>query len=202
LGYSQQTDAINWLVKIDPVANTQITYKDNLTKLNTLSFSLSLPIQVNAWWQMQHHLTTGLQKSIMDYEAKTIYNTRSYGQVNTMHTFRLPADFSVEVSGNYHTRTLFGIAMQKALGTLNVGIEKKLGKEKGKLQASITDILWTNRFHYHYMNPSLDMNQSFGARFEPRVFRLTYSRSFGNKNIKPAEKRATGSEEERSRANN
>lgn len=202
LGYSKDTDAINWLVRIDPISNTQITYKGNLTSLNTLSLGVSLPVRVSSWWQMQNHLAAGWQRSIVDYQGETIHNSRRYGQVNTVHTFRLPADFSVEVSGIYHTRTLFGMATQKPLGTLNVGIEKKLKKEKGKLQIAVSDLLWTNRLDYHYFNPTVNLDQSIGVNFEPRVVRLTYSHNFGNKNVEAATKRATSSEEERSRVGN
>lgn len=85
------------------------------------------------------------------------------------------------------------------MGSLNIGIQKKLNNDKGTFRLSIDDLFWTNKFRFVSDQPSLNLNQSFvGAFSEHRILRFTFSRNFGNKNVKTA-KLSTGSEEERQR---
>ncbi|MDO1450778.1 outer membrane beta-barrel family protein [Rhodocytophaga aerolata] len=198
LQYSHDANAISWVMRIDPEQNKQYTYKDNINRVRTYSLNLTIPLSISSWWQMQNNLMGNWQQSMTDYGGETLHIRGYSGQINSTQTFNLPKDFSIEVSALYKSRSYFGILVIKPYGFVNVGIQKKINN-KGTLRVSVSDLFWTMPFEAINDLPALDMYQNIGFRFEPRVVRLTYSRNFGNSQVKAAKQRATGSEEERRR---
>jgi hypothetical protein len=64
---------------------------------------------------------------------------------------------------------------------------------------NVTDLFWTNRMRVITDNPAVGQVGSWGLNFEPRVVQFTYTKTFGKKTVNAVNRRATGSEEERSR---
>lgn len=64
---------------------------------------------------------------------------------------------------------------------------------------NVTDLFWTNRMRVITDNPAVGQVGSWGLNFEPRVVQFTYTNTFGKKTVNAVNRRATGSEEERSR---
>jgi hypothetical protein len=201
-GYSHDLNAIFWTVRVDPVKNEQIFTKENIRSANTYSVSINIPLTICSWWHMQNNLMTNYQQNKTTYQGENIRIRGGFGRLNTTQNFTLTKGYSVELSCFYQTRSLLGIGYLKSFGSFNAGIQKKLGKDKGTIGLTGTDLLWTQRFAIRSINPQLNQDIHMDARFEPRVIRLTYSVNFGNKNIKAANKRKTASEEERNRVGN
>ncbi|WP_210490625.1 outer membrane beta-barrel protein [Rufibacter aurantiacus] len=204
LGYSyDKTPIIAWQIHLDSATNKQYARAENLKHRRNYSLTLSLPFNPTRWWQIQSNLmatwiiTTGL------YDGREVTLKSGFANVNLNQTFKLPKDFTLEISGFYQTRTPFGISYIKALGALNAGIQKELEEEKGMFRLSIEDIFWTSRFRILSDMKELNLYSSFDGIFsDPRVVRLTYSRNFGNRNMKASARRETSSTEERKRAKN
>ena len=191
---------IPWQVYVDPETNKQVAHADNLKNSYSYSLTFTLPIRITSWWDINNNLMGVWQVNRTAIEGKDIKLQAGFGQINMTQSFKLPSNFSAEITGFYQTRTPFGISYIKPLGALNVGIQKKLKEEKGIFRLSVDDLFWTTRWRFVTDQPSLNINQSFvGVFSEPRIFRFTYSRNFGNKNVSGAKKRSTGSEEERKR---
>ncbi|GAA4443186.1 hypothetical protein GCM10023188_43740 [Pontibacter saemangeumensis] len=199
---SHDRDAINWMVRLNPGTNIQNVYIANVDRNETYSLNLSLPFTVASWWQMQYNLAAVWQQSRTAYEGMQLKTSGRYGRMNATQTFKLPADFSMELTGFYQIKALFGMFEQTSTGAVNFGVQKKLEKERGAFDFSISDIFWTNRFRIKLAYPSANLDQVFFNIHEPRVIRLTYTRNLGDKNVKAATKRETGSEDERSRVGN
>ena len=69
----------------------------------------------------------------------------------------------------------------------------------GALTMSITDIFWMQGLRVTSLIAGNDQSANWRLFWEPRVLRLTYSRELGNQKVKAANRRASGSEEERNR---
>lgn len=200
LQYSHDNNAINWLSSVDPKTNRQIIFKANLSSINTYAVVLNIPITITPWWQMQNNLIGSWQKSNTNYLGEKIAISARFGQLTSTQNFKLPHNYSIELSGFYKSKALFGIFEWQPIGALNIGIQKKFNKEKGTLALNVSDLFWTSQFKVSTYNPALNLDLRFRSKREPRVVRLTYSRNFGNQNVKTAKQRTTGSEEERKRA--
>jgi outer membrane receptor protein involved in Fe transport len=203
LQYSYDKNAIAaWQVRVDPLTRKQYTYPENIDGVNTLSLSVSFPLQIGSFWQMQHTFTGNRQDLSTHFEGNNLNSNRINGQANWIHTFKLPYQLTFELSGFYQTPSLLGMALRKAYGVLNLGLQKQLPKGKGILRLSLEDLFWTlPLLELEYHQPNKGFTKHVHYRNEPRILRLTYSANFGNKNVK-ANKRSTASEEERKRVSN
>ena len=171
----------------------------NLKYLNTLGLVNSLSFNLASWWEVQTNLTAQY------LAAQTLHlqsNTRihNYGvNVNVINSVKLPKGFAIEVSGMYQSKTLWGISEFLAVGSLNAGVQKKMGK--GILRLSIDDIFNTNNWKLKTNLAGNNLKSYFDYDFHTRYARLTYTRSFGNNKLQSV-KLKSGADEERARVAN
>jgi hypothetical protein len=203
MGYSHDKHTIiQWQIHVDPKTNKQYARSENLKNSDTYSLNFTFPLKLTSWWQMQNNMMGIWQINRSVYEGVPVQMSAGYARANITQSFTLPAGFSAEISGFYQSRSPFGIAYMKAFGTLNIGLQKKLLNDKGNFRLTVDDLFWTNRLTIISDYPELNLKSDIVGLFsEPRVVRLTYSRNFGNKNVKATQHRSTGSEEERKRVN-
>jgi hypothetical protein len=125
----------------------------------------------------------------------------NYGvNVNITNSLKLPKDFAVEISGMYQSKTLLGVIESLPVSSLNVGIQKKVGK--GAIRFAVDDIFNENNWKLKMTLPEdKNLNTFFHYDFHPRFARITYTRSFGNSKLKSV-KLKSASEEERGRVSN
>jgi iron complex outermembrane recepter protein len=119
--------------------------------------------------------------------------------------FKLPAGFSAELSGLYHSLSYDGSRRVKGFGVLNAGVKKELKKNGGSFQLSVSDILSTERYILNYGTLT---EEAFSIRnhvaFYPEsvafpIIKLTYSRSFGSNKAKAQVNTGNNEEQERVR---
>lgn len=200
LAYSYDKNAIvRFQPRVDPENNSQIMYSENIDDRNTYSLTVAYPIKITDWWETQTNVIGTLQTQSTLFDGKLIQSELKSLSLNGSQKFKLPADFSFEISGFYRSPTLFGVFRMNSMGSVNAGLQKKLRKDRGTLSLNIQDIFWTNKLRFEGYQPDINLDIDGTMTFEPRVVRLTYSRNFGNKKVKAARNRKTGSDEERKR---
>ena len=199
LQFSHSKHEIGFLQPESDSASNLLYRSENLKYLNTLGLVNSLSFNLAPWWEVQTNLTAQY------LVAQTLHlqtNTRisNYGvNISVINSLKLPKDFAIEVSGMYQSKTLWGISEFLAVGSLNAGIQKKLGK--GMLRFSIDDIFNTNNWKLKTDAPGNNLKTYFDYDFHTRYARLTDTRSFGNNKLKSV-KLKQGAEEERARVAN
>jgi hypothetical protein len=193
---------IAYNVLINTADNRQLSRPDNLDQAQNLSVSLSMPLTLTHWWQMQTSLLGVRQVSQLTQDGLTQQQRQVYGRLTSTQTFQLPHGFSAELSGFYQSSGLIGLMVRHPFGVLNVGIKKQLPNQRGSLRLSGEDLLWSNFVAYEFNNPAKGYSITSGGRGNnTRLVRLTYTRSFGNQKVKVNSTRATGSDDERRRVN-
>ena len=185
--------------ELDSEANT-ITYRsENLKYMNTLALAGSYTVSIVSWWEVQTNLTVQLQAARTGHMADNI-SRKLYGiTLNVTNQFRLPKNFSAEVSGTYQSNTLLGLTQFLPSGSLNAGIQKNMGRH-GVLRLSADDILNTNNWRLK-TDAKAEFYSSFTYHWHNRFVRLTYTRTLRNNNLRSF-KVKSGSEEERNRVGN
>ena len=181
--------------------NQQLIAAENMKNRKTASFTLAFPVQVTPWWNMQNNLIGTWQEVNAYFNNDPIQVHNKNLQVVWINSFSLPKDFSAELVGFYQSKGLFGTTVALPIAGLNIGVQKKLRGNLGTLRFGIDDLLNSIKFRGESNFPEYNLVSEIDIDFSQRTFKLTYSRNFGNNQLKGARQRTTGSEEERQRVN-
>ena len=93
---------------------------------------------------------------------------------------------------------MLGLVRYDGYGVVNMGAQYSLPNEQTKIRLTANDLFYGSRIvgQINYQ----DMNVRIRSLWESRQFRLTVSHAFGNTTLKSSRKRATVTDEDRSRA--
>jgi outer membrane receptor protein involved in Fe transport len=200
LSYSDEKNAFaRYFPTIDSVSNIETFTTVNLTVSKTYTASAILPVTVSHWWTMSFNPAVTWQQTGAIYYQTPIQLNGHYFQIKIIQDFKLPGDFSFQISGFYKSGGLLGINKTSPWGTLDLGLQKKLGK-KGTLRIVGSDILNTITHTLTADLPAtLNLNAKFYVHPDFPGIKISYSRSFGGANVKAGRDRSIGSEEEQGR---
>ncbi|WAC13400.1 TonB dependent receptor [Dyadobacter pollutisoli] len=197
--YTHDRNALDrFRIRVDSTSGTSVGRPENINSINGLTTTFSFPVRLTNWWHMQTNLTGYGQAIETLAEGKPVSLRIFAGNGLNASTFTLSKTWTAELALFYTTPSFMGIARVKAMGSVNAGLKKKF-KSGGNLLVNVTDLFWTNRLRVITDNPAVRQVSSWGLNFEPRVVQFTYTNTFSKKTVNAANRRATGSEEERSR---
>lgn len=168
-----------------------------MQKQQTINASITFPIKVTDWWNMRLFANYIWQESTTLDENSSIYTLQQNNfSINGNQSFKLPNDFSIELSGFYQTKSILGNVRFSAGGILNVGLQKQLNN-KARLTFNINDVFNSLKFAgtTDLAEAAFFVTRTFD--FSQRTFKLTYSMPFGNQKLKGVRKRNSGGEEKR-----
>jgi hypothetical protein len=201
LQYTHSQREINsYQAEVDTASNT-LTYRaQNLDYLNTLGLTNSYSLNITSWWEAQGSVTVQYQIAQAAHAQHDVRRSLFGVNLNLVSVIKLPNSFAIEVSGNYQSTLLSGIAVYLPQGSLNAAIQKKLG-ENGTLTLAMDDILYTNYWRIKNDSPQNNADAYFKYDFHNQFVRLTYKRNLGSRKI-TGTKLKSGSDEERRRVSN
>lgn len=185
-----------------PETNETVLSTVNLDKTDMFNLTLSLPITVTNWWEMNNNLSGITSHVTSIYFNEPMDVSYTWYSINTTQSFILPEKFSVELSGIYYSGRLTGISKSEPFGMISIGIRKELGDHGGVLNLNFSDLFRTMIIRSSASTPQFDLNSGYTLDFDNRVIKLTYTKSFGNKKLKSRSKRKTASEEDLKRVGN
>ncbi len=198
LSYSSTKDLISRIVDIQGEDATFITWL-NLANQKNLSLSFSAPITVTKWYSIFTNMSGYRTQNEADFgDGKIVDLTATAFNVYQQHTINLPADIKLELSGWYNSKSIWeGSFLMNPMGSLDIGIQKRILQKKANLKISYSDLLGTNRWGGISNFGALYMDIS--GRHDSQRVKLNFTYQFGNDQVKRARKRSTGLEDESSR---
>ncbi|MFT4016749.1 MAG: outer membrane beta-barrel family protein [Agriterribacter sp.] len=197
-GYSYEKNSIgDFQVEVKPSENKVYQTAQNLDFLKTTNVTINLPVAITSYWFFFITASGSYQQGRASYTGREqnmhLFNWSIAGAQN----FTLPEKFSVELSGFYTSKSLAGISMMKPFGKLSIAVQKKFNNSSLKFMAD--DVFSTMVFRISADDPAINFYGTTDLRMLKRIFKLTYTASFGNKILKQKRDRITASEEERKR---
>lgn len=177
----------------------QIIAAENLENIKTVNVSLSLPFKISSWWNMQNNIMANWQKLSAVFTKGPFSVEQKIYSFNSAQNFTLPHNYSMELSGFYNSKSLFGAAVMRPFWSINYGVQKKFKNDKSRLRFSVDNILNKAVFRAVTDIPSENIYSSVNLRFFFRTYKLTYSHNFGNKKLKDKRSRSAASDEEQKR---
>ena len=197
-GYSNTGEQYTQVFKQNEDTKTTIVAWENLSKTKNMDLTLVVPVEFTNWWKMNTNMTTFYMRYQSPLYGGILDKSQFSFRGNMNHTFSLPKDWSVELSGLFQSKTVYAVAFFKARGFVDVGIQKQLLNNRLTLKASVTDIFNTTRGNYQISYDNVNVIGKEG--YDSRRFRLNLTWRFGNDKLKPIRQRSSGVEEESGRA--
>jgi hypothetical protein len=203
LSYSKENNAFaRFQPHTDSVNNKIVLTAENLINQKTASALMVIPFNLTKWWSTQLSVTGVWQQTNALYKGEQVSLEQAHVSINANMRFTLPHNFSAEITGKYQSEQLFGIYRQAPTGTLDVGLRKKLPGKWGSLILNATNILNTEIIKWSVDLPEQNLVNAFTIRNTLPTLKLTYSRNFGNNDLKGKRERSTGAEDENGRVHN
>ncbi|MBK7855203.1 MAG: TonB-dependent receptor family protein [Bacteroidetes bacterium] len=168
----------------------------NLATENVMGANFSASLQPTKWYSVYANLGVINQAYDADFgEGKTINTSITSFNTYMQHTFKLPYNFTFEVSGWFNTGGVWGGSYKtEEQGSLDLGLQKKLFKDQATLKLSFTDVLKTAP--WKSINTYAGIVSRANGNWESQQFRASLSWKFGNKQVKNVRQRTGGSEQE------
>ncbi len=197
IGFSHTKDVITRQTDTFGEKASFITWL-NLAEQYNFNLSVSGAVPITKWWSSYTNLTGYIQENRGEFgDGKTIdLNVKAFN-VYSQHTFRLPWDLSLEVSGWYSSPSLWGGNFETdEIWSIDAGIQKKILDGRGNLRIGISDIFLSNRWTGESTFGELYIDTRGG--WDSRRFRINFSYLLGNNRVK-VRKRRSGLEDESNR---
>jgi hypothetical protein len=165
----------------------------NLDKEDLFSLSVSLPIKITSWWTMRNNMNGYITRLESIYTGTPIQIDQKKFDVSSSQIYELPKDYSFELSIQYFSKDRRGIMINKSRALLNFGFQKEFRNNLGTLSLNISNILNVPLWDAEANIPELGLHQNWLVDYDSRVAKLSYSKKFGNRELKSRNKRETGS---------
>jgi len=199
LSVGKEKDPI-WIFQ--PTADTStgkiVLTPENLRYQKLASLMIAVPLNLTRWWTSQFNATV-IWQDLATYGEDPLKLSKFNFNLTASETFRLSKTVSMEVSGFYQSPRYAGITLQKAYGSLDFGVRKKLAGRNGTLSFTATNLLLSQDLVLTTNYPQKNLDTYFSVNFVQRSFKISYTRNFGNDKLKEKRERNTGAEEEKGR---
>ena len=187
----------------NPAGDLIYVSPQNVNYQNSLNLQANIPLKIAKWWDVNVGATGNLRQFKLTYPKNDVNKTFVTYNLNANHIFTLPEDFSIELSGWYLGSYFNGTVKNNGFGMLNLGVKKQF--KNSSLQFSITDLFKSMQIDSYYGRLTeepfaLTSEVHYEAESaKSRIFRLTYSVSFGNTQLKEKKNRNSAAKEEKER---
>lgn len=178
--------------------NKTFVTSENLDNQDNISLTISFPIKVTKWWNVQTNFTGVYNHYKSFYLEQQLEIKQASWNMYASNQFTIKNGWSAEISGWYNSRAFYGLYAANPMGMLNAGLQKTIMNKKGTIRLNVNDIFWTNRFNGTAVYKDIDFKVT--SEWPSRQFRLTFTYNFGNQNVKGARQRNTGSDDLQKRA--
>ena len=165
----------------------------NLDREDIYSLSVSFPIKITSWWTMRNNVNGYITSLESIYAGTLIEIDQKKFDVSSNQIFELPKDYSFELSMRYFSKGRRGIIINSPRKYLDFGFRKEFGNNLGTLSLNISNILNTPYWDSETNIPELGLHQRIFVKGDSRVAKLSYSKKFGNRELKSRNNRETGS---------
>ncbi len=197
LSYNHTTDAIQEVLEQNDEQKVTFQTNRNLAKLRNYSITLSAPVTVAKWWNTRVNFSGFLNQIESPFSNGDINKEQTSFYLNLTNNLSLPGDLKAQISGFYQSKIIWGIFNLDPRWSLDVGVSKSIWQGKGSIRFNVNDLFNTNQTYINVNQGT--MNLDINNIRESRRANLTLTYNFGNKDVKPARRRSTATEEEQNR---
>lgn len=199
LSYNNTDDVISQIIKPKEGTDGKIRFltPDNVAKFKNMALSITAPIPVAKWWNMNVFTT------VFNNHYKGVYNNIDIDvqftsfMANLTNSFTIAKGFTAELSGFYRHRSIEQLTKVEPLYQMSIGLQKQVMQGKGTVRLNIRDpFAWQN---FEGVNQYGYVDMHFKNHPDTRQVTATFAFRFGKQTQQPQRRRSGSSQEEQNR---
>ena len=195
LGYSTTSQYIAFVILLNEDKVSEYAIKKNFDAFQNYYLTVSAPVRINKNWMINSNINL-FYNQYNTHFLDQVYDVGQFsGTATITQTITLPWNLTGEITTVYNAPNVSGLIKTEALGSLNVGLQKKVFGKKGAVRLNVTDIFYTNRTRNSVVYPGFGIH--FNNYPETRVVRLNFTYNIGKTG--EAMRKRNGQDEERKR---
>ena len=197
VGLNYTSGLFTQIIRQDDASKTVYQTMENLHDALDMNLSETVQLKPFKWWRLNGTLT-GMYKRILMKENDTESLERFSMNANLANFISLPKKIDLEVSGRYASSQLISNIIVRPTFTLDIGLQKKIFKDKGSIKLAVNDVFKTasGGAYARFGNVDIDVM----SKWDSRRVNLTFNYRFGKDEFKTRANRSTSSSEEESRS--
>lgn len=201
LGHSQTDDAITEVTVLNTEDKTLIVGDQNLAKRETFYLSLSFPLKISTWWNMNNSLNVSNNKfSTPNLMGAPFESGKTAFDFQINQSFTINSSTTADLSFNYRSASVHGTYFIRPMYNTDIGIKKTFADKKFTVSLAANDLFNTYRERIKSVIPGQDYR--IYQKYESQIFRAGISYRFGNNQIKSVRQRSKSSDSEERRVRN
>ena len=196
LSYAAINDMISQqLQQIDSIHTTYVT-RTNLAKQHSITLSINAAIPVTKWWRTNVYVQGAYNKYEGFINTGVINVEGPAFNANMQNQFTLPKGWSMELSGYFNSKAVYGTIVGLPQGSADFAVAKNMLKNKGTLKVSFRDFLGLQQWggYSRYQNVDVTIHNHWDSRAVNVSFTYRFS-----KGQNAEQRRSGGADEEQSR---
>lgn len=197
VGYNYSSGVFTQITLQDDATKSIYQTNENLSNSIDLNISETVQLEPTKWWRLNGTIT-GMYKEIkFNSNNNSKINHWSYNG-NISNNFTLPYKVGLELSARYSSSQLISNIISRPRYWFDLGIQRKILKDKGIIKVAINDIFDTGRGSEYakYGNVDIDVEN----HYDSRKVNVSFNYNFGKAEFKTRGNRSTASSEEQSRS--
>ena len=144
LNYNSTNDVISQILK--PDGDLVFLTSDNVAKFRNIGVSITAPIPVTKWWNINFFTNIYNNHYKGMYENKPLDISYTSFMANMTQTFTLKQGFTMEISGFYRARGVDQLSINEPMYVFSLGGQKQVLKGKGTVRLNLRDPFWIQRY--------------------------------------------------------
>lgn len=175
--YTEVAEVMTSVLTQIPEKNMTIRSVANIEGFRNVGTNINHSYQPWSYWTSinnvliyQNHYFGAFNKEVIDNKGWSL-------NYQSNNSFKLPKAWQLEVNGQYLSPESDGVYRRKAMGSVSVGVQKKLMKENLTLKLSGNDVFKTMRYRTASEVGAVRMNQHFNL--DSRTFILSATFKIG-----------------------
>jgi len=195
LGYSTTSQYIAFVILMNEDQVSEYAIKKNFDTFQNYYITVNAPVRINKNWTVNSNVSLFYNHYNTQF-LNDVYEVGKFsGVVTITQTITLPWDLTGEITTVYNASNVSGLIETESLGSVNVGLQKKVFDKKGSFRLNVTDIFYTNRTRNSVVYPGFEIH--FNNYPETRVVRLNFTYNIGKTG--DTIRKRNGQDEERKR---
>ncbi|MGC9151607.1 MAG: outer membrane beta-barrel protein [Microbacter sp.] len=197
LGFNDTRDLFTQVLAQDDQTNVIYQTDENMSRSIDVNLSETAQLDMAKWWHVNATVIGMYKRVTTKVIGGEAFSRWSYNG-NVSNAFTLANDWSAEVSGQYASKQLWGNFILQPQYQVNVGLQKRLLKNRMIVKVSVDDLF--NTFKGGAVVKYNEINMNIVNRWDSRKLNVSLSYHFGTDNFKTRANRLTASSEEERRS--